>query len=109
MGLASSQSASDEPDTTVNKALEVSREKIDLLDKKLITILGERAKVVKEIGVYKAKNNIPALQMARFQQLVAKNIEEGKKHGLSALLITEVMDAIHRESLRIEEEVMKGK
>jgi|GEM_PF-2212682 len=109
MGLNGSQSASDEPDTNANKALEINRGKIDILDKKLIEILGERERVVKEIGILKAKNNIPALQLARFQQVVAKNIEEGKKYGLSATLVTEVMNAIHKESLRIEEKVMKGK
>jgi chorismate mutase len=58
--------------------------------------------VVKEVGIYKAKNNIPALQKGRFRQILEKNIKMGAEEGLSAKLISKVMNAIHEESLRIE-------
>jgi chorismate mutase len=93
------------PDNT----LEVSRKKIDSLDKKLIEVLGERERVVKEIGIYKAKNNIPPLQAARFQQVLEKGIKAGEKEGLSAAFITEMLNAIHKESLRIEKELKSNK
>ena len=68
-------------------------------------VIGERERVVKEIGIYKAKNNIPALQADRFKQVLEKSIAAGEKEGLSATFITEMMNAIHKESLRIEEEI----
>lgn len=83
--------------------LQSKRAQIDSLDKKLFEVLGARERVVKEIGVYKAKNNIPSLQAARFQQVLDKGIEAGKKEGLSAEFITELLNAIHKESLRIED------
>ena len=83
--------------------LQSRRSEIDSLDKKLFEVLGARERVVKEIGVYKAKNNIPSLQAARFQQVLDKGIEAGKKEGLSAEFVTELLNAIHKESLRIEE------
>ena len=83
--------------------LQGRRSEIDSLDKKLFEILGARERVVKEIGVYKAKNNIPSLQAARFQQVLDKGIEAGKKEGLSAEFVTELLNAIHKESLRIED------
>ncbi len=101
-GVAYSQSA---PATTVDAALKVHREKIDSLDNQLLKIIGLREQIVKEVGIYKAKNNVPALQSARFQQILIKNIDLGKKMGLSAEFVTELMNAIHKESLRIEEEV----
>ncbi|QDW26324.1 chorismate mutase [Pedobacter sp. KBS0701] len=88
--------------------LESNRKKIDSLDQQLIELLGQRELVVKEIGIYKAKNHIPPLQAARFQQVLDKNIAAGKKHDLSPDFVTEVFNAIHKESLRKEEEIKSG-
>src|ERR1700759_3550438 len=77
--------------------LQGKRAEIDSLDKKLFEVLGERERVVKEIGVYKAKNNIPSLQAARCQQVLDKGIEAGKREGLSAEFVTELLNAIHKE------------
>ena len=82
--------------------LDANRVKIDSLDNQLIKILGEREKIVLAIGIYKAKNHIPPLQEARFKQVVEKGIAAGNKEGLSPEFITELLNAIHKESLRIE-------
>ena len=88
--------------------MEIQRKKIDSLDKQLIEILGARQRAVKEIGIYKAKHNIPPLQAARFQEVMKKSIEAGEKEGLSAEFITKLLNAIHDESLRIEESLKTG-
>lgn len=105
--LASAQSVPMENTKSTDQTLKISRNKIDSLDKKLIALLGGREQVVKEIGIYKAKNNIPPLQADRFKQVLEKTIEAGKKEGLSEIFITELINAIHKESLRIEEEIKK--
>jgi chorismate mutase len=89
---------------TINtkKELNAGRAKIDSLDNQLMKILGERERIAEAIGVYKAKNHIPPLAEARFKEVLNKSIEAGKKEGLSAEFITALMNAIHRESLRIE-------
>lgn len=102
---ASSVYSQTTPAPAVDAALKVQRQKIDSLDNQLLKIIGLREQIVKEVGIYKAKNNVPALQAARFQQILEKNIALGKQMGLSAEFITELMTAIHKESLRIEEEV----
>jgi chorismate mutase len=107
--LVSAQSAPMKTPKGTDQTLQISRKKIDSLDKALITLLGERERVVKEIGVYKAQNNIPALQADRFKQVIQKSIEAGKKEGLSETFVTELMNAIHKESLRIEEEIKAQK
>jgi len=107
--LVSAQTAPMETPKGNDQTLQVSRKKIDSLDKALIALLGERERVVKEIGVYKAKNNIPALQADRFKQVIEKSIEAGKKEGLSETFVTELMNAIHKESLRIEEDIKTQK
>jgi chorismate mutase len=87
--------------------MEIQRRKIDSLDKKLMEILGARQRAVKEIGIYKAKNNISSFQAARFQEVVRKSIEAGQKEGLSAEFITRILTAIHEESLRVEESLKR--
>ena len=82
--------------------LDAGRAKIDSLDNLLMKVLGERERIAEAIGVYKAKNHIPPLAEARFKEVLNKSIEAGKKEGLSAEFITEMMNAIHKESLRIE-------
>lgn len=82
--------------------LAAGRVKIDSLDNQLMKVLGERERIVKEIGIYKAKNHIPPLQAARFKQVLDKGIAAGSKEGLSSEFITELLNAIHKESLRIE-------
>lgn len=80
-----------------------ARAKIDSLDNQMIKTIGERQKIVREIGIYKAKNHIPPLQPARFKQVVDKAKENGKKEGLSPEFIEELMNAIHTESLKLED------
>lgn len=80
-------------------SLAMFRVQIDSLDKQLIEILGKRMQVVEQVGQYKALHNIPALQKARFDAILQKNIAMGKGYGLSETLIAEVMNAIHKESL----------
>jgi len=75
------------------------RKQIDSLDKQLIEILGKRMQVVEQVGYYKAKHNMPALQQNRFDAILQKNIALGKMNGLSEAFITELMNAIHKESL----------
>lgn len=91
-----------------DNTLEINRSKIDSLDRLLMKVIGEREKAVREIGVYKAKNHIPPLQAARFQQVLEKGIAAGKEEGLSAELVTEILNSIHKESLRIEEEIKQN-
>jgi chorismate mutase len=85
--------------TAAGDSLAMFRVQIDSLDKQLIQLLGKRMQVVEQVGQYKALHNIPALQKARFDAILQKNITMGKAYGLSETLVTEVMNAIHKESL----------
>jgi chorismate mutase len=105
--LANCQAQSDSSQYKDN-LMAIQRRKIDSLDKKLIEILGAREQAVKEIGIYKASHNIPPLQQARFQEIMKRSIAEGEKLGLSAEFITQLLNAIHEESLRIEERLRSG-
>ena len=92
-----------------NQDLSSFRHKIDSLDHQLIHLLAQREKIVKDVGEYKAENHIPPLQQKRFDQLVARAVMEGRKEDLSSEFIRELMNAIHKESLRIEKEIADDK
>ena len=96
------QSSAGISQVTTDSALAIYRKKIDSLDKQLIRVVGEREKIVREVGIFKAKYEVAPLQAARFQQVIDKCIEEGKKEGLSAAFVTQLMNLIHNESLQIE-------
>lgn len=102
IGVSTLASAQNKTQEQINADLSVSRKKIDSLDKLLIQVLGSRQRVVREVGIYKKKNNVPPLQPARFKQVLDKAIAAGAKEGLSAQFITQMMNAIHDESLRLE-------
>jgi chorismate mutase len=95
------QSLSHLPLTT----LEINRVKIDSLDSKILEIIGQRESLVKEIGTYKAKNHIASLQASRFQEVLKKAVAAGKHKQLSEAFVIELMNAIHKESLRIENKI----
>ena len=97
-----STSAAQQMTVNTKQDLDAGRAKIDSLDNLLMKVLGERERIAQAIGVYKAKNHLAPLAEARFKEVLNKSIEAGKKEGLSGEFITELMNAIHKESLRIE-------
>ena len=78
------------------------REEIDQLDEQLWDIIAQRADLAREIGEWKHAHGEQILQPERYQQVVERCLLQGKQHGLSETLIREVMEALHKESVRIE-------
>lgn len=107
--LSSSTAYGQSAHAALDSTLIKNRAKIDAIDKKIIALLGERERAVRAIGIYKVKNNIPPLQAARFKEVLDKAIEQGKIEGLSPEFITELLNSIHKESLRIEDDIKSKK
>ena len=78
------------------------REEIDQLDEQLWEVIGKRVDVAREIGEWKHAHGEQILQPERYQQVVDRCLLQGKQYGLSETLIREVMEALHKESVRIE-------
>ena len=49
------------------------RNKIDQIDQELVTLIEQRLEVVKQIGEYKKKHNLPILDQNREQEVLDKN------------------------------------
>ena len=78
------------------------RADIDQLDEQLWEIIGQRAEAVRKIGEWKRQHGEQVIQRERWQQVLQHCQTTAKAHGLSEELVHEVMEAIHKESVRIE-------
>ena len=78
------------------------RHEIDQLDEQLWEIIGRRVDVARQIGDWKRVHGAPVLQPARYQQVLDQALVWGTENGLSEDVIREVMEALHKESVRVE-------
>ncbi|HNL07344.1 MAG TPA: chorismate mutase, partial [Chitinophagales bacterium] len=58
------------------------------------------------IGEYKRNNNIKILQADRWDEIIRQRSEIGIQQGLSAEFMFEWLNAIHKESIRHQGNVM---
>ena len=91
---------------TADAELESLRDKIDACDAELLDVLRRRMEVSAEIGEYKRRHNLPAVQMDRHKDIMTGRIEEGAAAGLPAPFVRHVMEAIHEESVRRQLEII---
>ena len=78
------------------------RHEIDQLDEQLWEIIGRRVDVARQIGDWKRVHGAPVLQPARYQQVLDQALVWGAEKGLSEDVIREVMEALHKDSVRVE-------
>ncbi|MEM1124298.1 MAG: chorismate mutase, partial [Bacteroidota bacterium] len=85
------------------------RSKIDNLDNDLLELYGKRMKLAEAIGKYKKKNNIAILQSSRWNEILEQSMAKGRERGLSDGFVTQVLTAIHQESINHQTKVMNSK
>lgn len=88
-----------QPEGVSLNTLEDLRFKIDQFDAELLAILEKRMQTACEIGQYKKQNNMTILQAGRWEAILTKSIQYGKKHQLSTDFINTIFKAIHQESI----------
>jgi chorismate mutase len=82
------------------------RTKIDVMDHKLLEILGKRMKIADEIGGLKKENNVAILQTKRWNEILGNMIMEGDDNNLSEEFILRIFKAIHQESINHQKKVI---
>ncbi|MBT8263478.1 MAG: bifunctional 3-deoxy-7-phosphoheptulonate synthase/chorismate mutase type II [Bacteroidia bacterium] len=88
--------------------LSTLRTKIDVVDHKLLEILGKRMKISDEIGQLKKENNVAILQTKRWNEILGKMILEGEDQKLSEEFILRIFKAIHQESINHQKKVISS-
>jgi len=86
--------------------LDVLRNRIDSIDAELLETLSSRVAIVKQIGRYKKENNVTALQINRWAQLMEDRINIGKKMDLNDSFVKTLFQLIHEDSVRMQTEIM---
>ncbi|HZH72227.1 MAG TPA: chorismate mutase [Mariniphaga sp.] len=86
--------------------LDMLRNRIDALDSELLEILSSRVDIVKQIGKYKKDNNVTALQINRWSQLMEDRVKLGKKLDLNETFVKILFQLIHEDSVRMQTEIM---
>lgn len=89
--------------------LEKYRDHIDMIDKKLIDLLAQRFIYSVRIGDIKRKQGISVLQTGRWDDVLASRKKYAIKAGLSEKFTKEFLTLIHRESIRIQDEISGSK
>ena len=84
------------------KELSSLRAEIDHLDKQLWEIIGKRVDVARQIGEWKQQHSEPIVQAQRYHEVLEHCRKVGLQYGLSDKVINEVMEALHKESIRVE-------
>ena len=82
--------------------LEELREQINLIDDDLIQQISKRMEIAKEIGGLKKENKVTILQPNRYNEIIEKAIKKAATKGLSEDFIKTYMEALHIESIRIQ-------
>jgi chorismate mutase len=79
------------------------REKIDELDRELMTLFADRRSLIKNIAQLKKEHSISALQIDRFKEMMEMRVEWAKSLGIDDQYTKEWFQLIHHDSLGIQE------
>jgi 3-deoxy-7-phosphoheptulonate synthase len=83
----------------IQYSLEKLRGLIDEKDAELVKIMGERMRIVKEIGKIKREKNTIILQADRWNSILENMIYLGEKYDLNKDFIELIFKSIHQESI----------
>ncbi len=89
--------------------LQQYREQIDSIDQQLLEMLAQRMDVIKKIGDYKKDRNVSILQLRRWENIIESRTVLGEKVGLNASFIKNLLQLIHKESIKEQNRVMNQK
>ena len=81
------------------------RQQIDSLDAQVLQLIAQRMQLSEQIGLQKKNHNISILQLQRWNEILEKAKEFGRKQGLSERFIQHYLSAVHQESIARQSKV----
>lgn len=82
------------------------REKIDIIDNKLIELLAERMDIARQIGQVKREKGLTVFQPFRYKDTMERCHALAAAHNIDADAIREIFETVHSESIRQQLRVM---
>jgi chorismate mutase len=98
----------DSGDKEYREGIEQLRSRIDYIDEDLLKEFGARMDVSRLIGAYKRDHNVAIVQTVRWDAVMEGMKEKARAYGLSEKFIDDVFNAIHEESIRIQNGVLSA-
>jgi chorismate mutase len=81
------------------------RQQINFYDDELLSLIRSRMNIAEKIGELKKNNQVTVLQNSRWNEILLKSIEKGTQLNLSEEFVRSVMELLHVESIRIQNEI----
>ncbi len=94
-------------DKNFNAQLKKLRKSIDEVDMKLLQVMGDRTKLVQEIGRFKKENSVTILQIERWFEILKTRQEMGVSCNLENQMVSELFELIHKHSILTQTDIMK--
>ncbi len=83
------------------------RNQIDNLDAEVLKLLIKRFEIIKKIGNYKKKHNLPVLQKSRTESIINKVKLETQKCGYPSEFFEKIYKSIIKSSCNVQNEILK--
>jgi len=96
-------------DPLLLSSLEELRKEVDRLDDAILQTIAERMELSEEIGKFKQENGLAIYQPERYNEILTRMMGQALAQNLSADLIARIWELIHKESIRHQRLVMRGK
>jgi chorismate mutase-like protein len=88
--------------------LEPFRARLDAIDARIVSLLGERFEVCREVARYKSEHEIPMMQPQRVEQVRARYLARGEQAGLPSDFTGELFEILIAATCKLEDELMQA-
>ncbi|MFA9388186.1 MAG: chorismate mutase [Prolixibacteraceae bacterium] len=93
-------------DLEFGNKLDQLRSRIDALDTEMMELLSARTEIVTQIAEYKKANNVMALQINRWSQMMSTRLGVAEKLHLNETFIKILFQLVHEDSVRQQTEII---
>ena len=90
------------------EALKPFRAKIDELDEQILSLLGERYNVVRQVAAIKSEHGIASYLPDRVEEVKERCADIGEKHGLDRELVKTIYTLIIAKAVAMEDIKIKA-
>ena len=95
-------------DDFLNIKLKEFRENIDVLDRKMVSILSNRKEIVEQIAHFKQENKITIFQLERWFEILRFRKKDALDFGMNEKMIAEIFELIHKYSILTQTKIMRN-
>ena len=94
-------------DVFLNHQLREFRDKINILDRKIVSVLSDRKKIVEEIAHFKQQNKITIFQIERWFEILRYRKNDANDFKMDEKIIADIFELIHKYSILTQTQIMQ--